>query len=519
MTTTAPQPLVDSTTNNVQHYPMFIDGNDVDSDERYELRNPATGNVFATAAKGGTSHADAAVAAAKRTFESGEWRNLSAGRRAEILEAAADRIESRGDELTLLATIEGGAPLRLSNAFVAGMPVSNLRYFADQLRKYDFGAAGPVTGPILAAGKIKREPLGVCVSIVPWNFPVALAVWKIGPALAAGNSVVLKTDEKTPIVSTILAQELHAAGVPAGVFNVITGDGETVGAHLTEHPDVRKISFTGSTAVGKQVAASAATSNLKRVTLELGGKGANIVLPDADLRLAVDGSLWAFLMHAGQACESGTRLLLPTEIHDDFVERMIARLKTIRIGDPADPSTDLGPLISAEQRDRVLGYIDIAKKEGAKVSYGGGVPTGEQFETGYWVEPTILTDVTNDMRVAREEVFGPVLAVIRYDSLDEAIKIANDTEYGLSAGLWSRDTTAALAVADKIDAGSVWINDWHMGNEQYPFGGFKQSGVGRELGAHAFDAYTEVKSVQFAIDPRVEYRAYGLLLSTPAPAE
>ncbi len=518
MTTTAPQAVAEQSTDSQPHYSMFIDGADVDSSEHYELRNPATGQVFATVAKGDTSHADTAVAAAKRTFETGEWRNLPAGRRAEILEAAAARIESRGEELTLLATIEGGAPLRLSNAFVAGMPVSNLRYFADQLRKYEFESAGPITGPILAAGKIKREPLGVCVSIVPWNFPVALAVWKIGPALAAGNSVVLKTDEKTPIVSTILAQELHAAGVPAGVFNVVTGDGEVVGAHLTEHPDVRKISFTGSTAVGKQVA-SASTSNLKRVTLELGGKGANIVLPDADLRLAVDGSLWAFLMHAGQACESGTRLLLPAEIHDEFVDRMIARLKNIRIGDPADPATDLGPLISAEQRDRVLSYIDIAKQEGATISYGGGVPAGDQYQNGYWVEPTILTGVTNDMRVAREEVFGPVLAVIRYDSIDEAIKIANDTEYGLSAGLWSRDTTAALEIADRIEAGSVWINDWHMGNEQYPFGGFKQSGVGRELGAHAFDAYTEVKSVQFAIDPRVEYRAYGLLLSEPAPTE
>ncbi|WP_244461487.1 aldehyde dehydrogenase family protein [Rhodococcus sp. ZPP] len=514
MTTTTQPSTHDNSTTAVTHYQMFIDGEWVDSEDKYNLTDPATEEVFATAAKGGTQHADAAVQAAKRTFESGIWRNISPGGRAEILDRVADALEARAEELTILGSREGGAPLNLSNAFSVGMPVSNTRYFADVLRKQDFERPGPLVGPVLSGGLIRREPIGVCVAIVPWNFPTALAVWKVMPALAAGNSVVLKTDEKTPIGALELAKELKNAGVPDGVFNVVTGDGEVVGAHLAAHPDVRKVSFTGSTAIGKEIV-HAGAGNLKKVTLELGGKGANIILDDADLRTAVDGSIWAFMMHAGQACESGTRLLVPSSLHDEFVNRMIARLRTQKIGNPLEPDTDVGPLINAAQRDRVLGYIESAKNEGATVAYGGGVPAGERYRRGFWVEPTILTNVTNDMTVAREEVFGPVLAVIRYDSIEEAVKIANDTEYGLSAGVWSQDLNQALAVARQLEAGSVWINDWHMGNQEYPFGGYKQSGVGRELSAHALDEYTEQKSIQICLEPKLENRAYGLVLSVP----
>jgi aldehyde dehydrogenase (NAD+) len=288
-----------------------------------------------------------------------------------------------------------------------------------------------------------------------------------------------------------------------------------VGQHLAQHPDVRKIAFTGSTEVGKLVSQAAGASNLKRVTLELGGKGPNIVLEDADLQAAVDGAIWAFLMHAGQACESGTRLLLPSSLHDRFVRRMIERLDTIKLGDPLDKSTNLGPLINAAQRERVLGYIESAKEEGATVAYGGGVPAG--FDKGFWVEPTLLTDVTNDMKVAREEIFGPVLCILRYDTVAEAIAIANDSEYGLSAGVWTSDLNRALEIGRRLQAGSVWINDWHMAHEDYPFGGYKQSGSGRELGAHALDEYTEEKSIQFSLEPRIQNRAYALVLSTPAP--
>ncbi|MFR9805078.1 aldehyde dehydrogenase family protein [Pseudonocardia sp. RS010] len=499
----------------VPHYQMFIDGQWVDAEERFHLLNPATEELVATAAKGTTEHADLAVAAAKKTFESGVWRDQSPAARAAVLDKLADAIQSRGAELTELGTLEGGFPLKLSAAFNEIMPVANIRYFADLLRGYEFERPGPLVGPPLVGGVIRREPIGVCAAIVPWNFPLPLAVWKVIPALATGNSVVLKTDEKTPIGSLELARELQAAGLPDGVFNVVTGEGRDVGAHLVAHPDVRKVSFTGSTDVGRQIVRDAA-SNLKKVTLELGGKGANIVLDDADVRLAVDGSIWAFMMHSGQACESGTRLLLPSSLHDEFVARLVERLQTQVMGDPLQLTTDVGPLINAAQRERVLGYIETAKVQGAKVVLGGGTPSGEQFAKGFWVEPTVLTDVTNDMTVAREEVFGPVLSVIRYDSIDEAIKIANDTEYGLAAGVWGRDLNRALEVGRKLDAGSVWINDWHLANSAYPFGGYKQSGQGRELGAGAFDEYTEQKSLQIGLEPKLENRAYALVLSSPA---
>lgn len=498
----------------IPHYAMFIGGNEVDTDSRYELINPATEEIIATAAKGNESHVDDAVAEAKRTFDEGIWRNRSVAERAEVFEKAADGLEKRAEEMVRLTTLEDGTTVRLSNVFSVVMPSGNLRHFAQQLREYTQDAPGQLVGPPFQSGKVRREPLGVCAAITPWNFPVALGAWKILPALAMGNSVVLKTDEKTPITSLILAQIFKEAGLPDGVFNVITGDGETVGARLSSHPDVRKIAFTGSTEVGKKVL-EASAGNLKRVTLELGGKGANIVLEDADIRMAVDGSIWAFLMHSGQACESGTRLLLPSSIHDEFVERMIERLKTIVMGDPSDPATDVGPLISSGQRDRVLKYLELAKQEGATVAYGGGAPDGEQFSKGFWVEPTVLTDVTNDMTVAREEVFGPVLSVIRYDTVEEAIKIANDTEYGLSAGVWGEDLSAAMTVAEQLEAGAVWINDWHMINQVYPFGGYKQSGQGRELGPNAFDAYTQEKAIQVGVEKKLENRAYGLVLSSP----
>lgn len=303
------------------------------------------------------------------------------------------------------------------------------------------------------------------------TFPLLLAVWKLGPALAAGNCVVIKPDEKTPATLLELARAAEDAGLPRGVLNVVTGEGEVVGKRLAAHPDVRKIAFTGSTAVGRLIGQQA-SETIKNVTLELGGKGPNIVLPDADLDTAVDGALFAFCLYQGQACESGTRLLLPDSLHDEFVARMIERAKAIKVGDPAEFDTDMGPIISAEQKARIESYIELAPKEGATVAFQAEVPDGP----GHWVPVTILTDVTNDMRVAQEEIFGPVLCVLRYSHVEDAIAIANDTEYGLSAGVWSEDIDAAMEVARRIDAGTVWINDWHMVNAQYQFGGFKQSG-------------------------------------------
>jgi len=339
-------------------------------------------------------------------------------------------------------------------------------------------------------------------------------MWKIGPALAAGNTMVVKPDEHTPLTLLEFARIAQECGLPPGVLNVVPGEGTVVGARLASHPDVRKIAFTGSTAVGREIMRMAA-GNVKRLTLELGGKGPNLVLDDADLALATDGTLFGCLMNQGQACESGTRIIVADAVYDEFVERLIERARTITIGDPLDPATDLGPVISAVAQDRILRYIASGNAEGAKLVYGGGRPAGPQFERGFWVEPTIFTDVRNDMTIAREEIFGPVLAVIRAESDEQAIRIANDTEYGLSAGVWSTDNQRALEVAGQLEAGTVWVNDWHMVNAAYPFGGYKQSGLGRELGPHALDEYTEEKFVHLDLSGRLDRRAYPLLLGTP----
>jgi acyl-CoA reductase-like NAD-dependent aldehyde dehydrogenase len=499
----------------IRRFSMFIDGDWVDADERFEIRSPATEELVASVAKGGLEHTDRAIAAAKAAHADGRWRLTPPLERAAVLDTIAGRLTARISDLAVLESLENGAPVRQAGAFQIGFSIAHLQYFASQLRSYAFERSGPqLKVPTLASGLVRREPIGVCAAIVPWNFPLLLAMWKIGPALAAGNTIVVKPDEHTPLTLLEFAGIAQECGLPPGVLNVVPGDGPVVGARLASHPDVRKIAFTGSTAVGREIMKMAA-GNIKRLTLELGGKGPNVVLDDADLDLAADGTLFGCLMNQGQACESGTRIIVDSSVHDAFVERLIERAKTITIGDPLDPATDFGPVISAEARDRILGYIDTGKAEGATLAYGGGTPSGPQFERGFWVEPTIFTDVRNDMTIAREEIFGPVLAVIRSESTEEAIRIANDTEYGLSAGVWSTDNQRAIEVADQLEAGTVWVNDWHMVNAAYPFGGYKQSGLGRELGPHAFDEYTEEKFVHIDLSGRLDRRAYPLLLSTP----
>ncbi len=499
-----------------KHYEMLIGGERVDADKVFEIVSPATEETVATVARGSVEHADRAVEAARRAHEKGEWRRKSPEERATVIKAMAARMRERLDEFAKLEALENGVPIRQARAFHIGYSIAHLDYFGELALRYPFEQAGPqLVYPTLANGTIRREPLGVCAGIVPWNFPLLLAVWKLGPALAAGNTCVMRPDEKTPLTLLELARIGEECGLPPGVLNVVTGEGAEVGARLAAHPDVRKVAFTGSTAVGREVM-RLASENVKRLTLELGGKGPNVVLDDADVKTAVDGALFACFMYSGQACESGTRLLLPDSLHDQFVERMIERAKTIKIGDPFDAETDLGPVISRKQRERIMGYIELGQKEGATLAFGGSVPRGARFEKGHWVEPTIFTNVRNDMRIAQEEIFGPVISVIRYSDVDEAVRIANDTQYGLSAGVWSSDTARALAVANRLEAGTVWINDWHMVSGAYPFGGYKQSGVGRELGPHALDEYTEAKFVHLDLSGRLERRAYGLVLSTPA---
>ncbi|POX87921.1 aldehyde dehydrogenase, partial [Mycobacterium kansasii] len=358
---------------------------------------------------------------------------------------------------------------------------------------------------------IRHEPLGVCVAIVPWNFPLLLGIWKIGPALAAGNSVVIKPDEKTPLTLLRLCEIAHECGVPDGVINLVTGPGAEVGARLAEHPDVDKVAFTGSTAVGREIM-RLASGTVKKVSLELGGKGAQL-LDDADLDVAIDGALFGCMLYSGQICESGTRLLVSDTMYDLVVDRLVDRASALKLGDTTDFNTDVGPVISARQRDRVLAFLDSARQSGAKVVLGGGAPLGERVTKGYWIEPTIVAEVSNDMEVAREEIFGPVLCVLRYTDDADAIRQANDSQYGLSAGVWSTDYERALEVASQLRAGTVWINNWHQIDPALPFGGYKQSGLGRELGPHALDDYTETKHVHIDLTQKVERHIFGALLS------
>lgn len=500
----------------IPRYSMYIDGRWRDAPIRFEVRDPASDALVATVAQGDVTTADEAVAAAKAAHASGVWRLTSPAERARILDAIADHLAARFDELTALQVRENGATVRSAGAFLLGYSIAHLKYFASLARSYAFEESGPLMeAPTLAAGVLRREPVGVCAGIVPWNFPLLLAVWKLGPALAAGNTIVLKPDDQTPLTLLELARAADEVGLPAGVLNVVTGPGPVVGARLAEHPDVRKLAFTGSTEVGKTVMRAAA-GNVKKVTLELGGKGANIVCDDADLDLAVDGTLFGFLLMSGQACESGTRLLLHESIHDDFMQRLVTRASTLVMGDPMDPATDIGPLISAKQKARVEKYIALGQEAGCKVAFQGAIPTEPGLAEGHWVAPTILTGATNDMRVAREEIFGPVLVVIKYADDAEAVAIANDSEYGLSAGVWSTDNQRALAIARQLESGTVWINDWHMVNAMFPFGGMKQSGLGRELGPYALDEYTEQKFVHVDMTNDRAKRVYAVVVSAAA---
>jgi aldehyde dehydrogenase (NAD+) len=502
----------------VQHHLMFIDGKAVDSEDFYEIRSPSTEELICTVAKGSVEHADLAVEAAKRSFEAGAWAKLAPEERSRIMEAIADRLGSELDEFSEAEISCNGATLRQAYGFHVGLAGPHFLHFAELAATYPFvqSIATPAY-PTLSANYLRREPIGVCAAIVPWNFPLVLGIWKIAPALAAGNSIVVKADEKTPLSLLRLAEVAHECGVPPGVFSVLTGDGPEVGARLASHPDVSKVAFTGSTAVGREIM-RLASGTVKKVSLELGGKGPVIVLDDADLELAADGALFGCMLYSGQMCESGTRVFVPDELHDRFVERLVARASTIKLGDPHDLDTDMGPVISERQHKRILEYLESGVAEGATVALGGGVPEGEEFAKGHWIEPTIFTDVTNDMRIAREEIFGPVMSVFRYSDLNDAIAQANDTIYGLSAGVWSTDYERAIEVGDRLQAGSVWINTWHAVDPQLPFGGYKQSGVGRELGPNALEEYTEAKHLHLDLTKSLDRTIFDILLSEPPSA-
>ncbi|MFE8703105.1 aldehyde dehydrogenase family protein [Cytobacillus sp. FJAT-54145] len=497
----------------VKTFPLFINGKwePSSSGETFDVKNPATGELVAKVAKGNKEDVDRAVQAASDAFENSGWRDMKPKDRAKVLNGIAYQIVANAEELAYLEVISSGGTLRR----VTSSDILQMADLFQQLAKfvvdYPFSEtlpSPPFPGP--AHNFIWREPIGVCAAITPWNLPMVIATWKIAPALAMGNTIVIKPASYTPL-STLKLAELISAVVPPGVINVVTGSGTEVGEPLAQHPKVDKIAFTGSTEVGRKIMGLAA-GTVKNTTLELGGKSPNILLEDADLNIALPGSLFGVFLHSGQLCESGTRLFVPDKLHDQVVEGLVALTAKLKLGNPLDIATDVGPVISKQQRDTILSYIEAGKNEGATLVCGGKEVTVPGCEGGHFIEPTIFTNVKNDMKIAQEEIFGPVLSVIRYSDVEEAIRLANDTIYGLAAGVWTKDVNKAYDVARQLRAGVVWINDWHLLRNDAPFGGYKQSGIGREMGKHSLDAYTQLKHVHTSMAPELEQRKWYQIL-------
>src|SRR5579863_10277062 len=464
------------------------------SGKTFETYNPATGEVLAQVAEGDTADIDLAVAAARRAFESGPWPEMSPAQRGNLLWKLSDLIAAHLEELAELETLDNGKPLFFSRIVDVPTAVEVFRYMAGWATKIE-GTTVPLSAPM---GKFLaytlREPVGVVGQIIPWNFPLIMASWKLAPALAAGCTCVLKPAEQTPLTALRLGELIQEAGFPDGVVNIVPGYGETAGAALAAHPDVDKIAFTGSTEVGKLIL-KAAAGNLKKVSLELGGKSPNIIFDDADLDSAIPGAASAIFFNQGQCCCAGSRLYIEKKAFDKVVEGVADNASKIRVRPGFDPDSDLGPLVSEEQLNRVCGFLDSGAKEGAKAVTGGS----REGTTGYFVKPTVLINTNPKMKVVQEEIFGPVVTAIPFSDPSEIAATANDTIYGLAAGIWTRDIKKAHQMASKIKAGTVWINCYNIFDASLPFGGYKQSGWGREMGHEVLEHYTEVKSVCSAL--------------------
>ena len=451
--------------------------------------DPSSGTEIASVPQAGAEDVDRAVAAARVAFEQGPWASMAPSERSRLMNALADALEQRAQEIAEIESLDNGKPVKLARFVDVLGTIAHLRYFAGWATKIE-GAVLPVTAPGMLC-YTRREPVGVCGQIVPWNFPLLMASWKIAPALAAGCTIVLKPAEQTPLSALRLGELALDVGFPPGVLNVITGDGET-GAALVDHPGVDKISFTGSTVVGREIGAKAGRA-LKRVTLELGGKSPNVILPDADIDAAVKGSYQAIYFNSGQACNAGSRLFVPKERFDEVMSALAKRAQATRLGAGLDADTQLGPLVSAEQQQRVMSYIDSGREQGAELLTGGEVALRDSG--GWYVQPTLFAATDDDLKIAREEIFGPVLVASPYDSLEEVAVRANAGDYGLAAGVWTKDVGSAHRLAAMLRAGSVYINHWGGADPAAPFGGFKASGVGREHGRDGLASYLETKTV------------------------
>jgi aldehyde dehydrogenase (NAD+) len=489
MATAAPnKPKTTTKTPKVKDQALFIGGKWLDSasGKTFPAINPATGGTICDVAEGDKADIDLAVKAARQALETGPWKKMDAADRGRLLAKLADAIEKEAPELARLESLNCGKTIRDSLGDMQGT-VNTLRYYAGWADKIE-GRTVPVRGNFLSY--TLRQPVGVVGQIIPWNFPLLMLAWKWGPALACGNTVVMKPAEQSPLTALRAAAIAQEVGFPDGVINMVPGYGETAGAALVAHPDVDKIAFTGHVETAKIIQKSAADT-LKRVTFELGGKSPNVVFADADMEAAVAGAFHAIYFHGGQCCTAGSRLFVEEKIHKDFVARLAEKAKKRRVGDPLDNETEQGPQVSQEQLDKILGYVKIGQDQGAKLITGGR----RVGDKGYFVEPTIFDQVRDDMTVAKDEIFGPVVSVLPFKGIDEVIQRGNQTFYGLAAAIWTKDLDKAHLFAKEIKAGTVWVNCYHVVDTTTPFGGFKMSGVGRENGEAALEHYTETKTV------------------------
>ncbi len=484
-------------------YKMLIGGKWVESSsrQRFEVRNPANGELLGTVPKGNEQDADAAVRAARKAFDSGVWSEMTPAERSSILWKLADLLEIEVERFALLESKNVGKTIRYSREADFPFVIDNLRFFATAARMLEGVAAGEYVDfhyrrhhKGLGTSIIRREPIGVVAGIVPWNYPLYIAIWKLAPALAVGNTLVIKPASYTPLTLLEFGELAQRAGIPAGVLNIVTGPGEVIGQALATHSEVDMVSLTGDTGTGKKIMAAAA-GTVKKLHLELGGKAPFIILEDADLEAAAQGAVVAGFWNTGQDCTAATRIYIPAQLEKKFLKLLLKEVNKIKLGDPQDKKTDMGPLVSEKQRERVEAYIHSGTKQGAKLVYGGRKPKGKEFEKGFFLEPAVFADVKQHMQICQEEIFGPVLAVLTYRTVEEVIKKANDVIYGLAASVWGKDISLLMRIAKQLDFGTVWINEHGILASEMPHGGFKQSGFGKDLSLYSLEEYTRIKHV------------------------